>query len=134
MGRDAVDGLSQHKTDQCDDVQVGKCLRWTLVIAHQTPKACCPGEGPLNHPAPGQQHEAAFGLRQFNNLQLDAMLAGRGCRFLACIVLIAIGQLDTLAGGQLHGLRQLSHLSAIIHRGGGDMGGQKVTEHVHRHV
>ncbi len=78
MDRDVVDGLSQHETDQCDDVQVGKRLTQTLVIAHQTPKACRPGEGPLNHPAPGQQHEAAFGLRQFNNLQLNPLLAGRG--------------------------------------------------------
>ena len=27
MDRDVIDGLSQHKTDQCNDMQVGKSLR-----------------------------------------------------------------------------------------------------------
>lgn len=53
--------------------------RQALVIAGETTEAADPGEGALDDPELGQQHEAALGaigLRQPNHGQLDR-LAGR---------------------------------------------------------
>jgi hypothetical protein len=72
----------------------------------------------------------ALGFRQLNHLQLDPVLAGGSGGLLTCIPLIDKGQIDTLAGGHLHGLGQLSHLGSIISRRGGDVSGQEMTESV----
>lgn len=79
MDRDVVDGLTQHKTDQCNDVQISERLRQSLAIAHQSAKARRPREGSLNHPSARQQYEATLGLSQLDHLQLDPMRAGRCC-------------------------------------------------------
>ena len=65
-----------------------------LVIARKPPKTRQPSEGTLHHPAPGQHHEAALGLGEFDDLQLNAVPGGSLGGFLARVTLIDIGQIE----------------------------------------
>ena len=49
-----------------DEVEAGQDGEAALVVAHQAAEAHLPGEGALDDPAPGQQDEAALGLRQLD--------------------------------------------------------------------
>lgn len=98
-----------------------------LAIAHEPTKTGSPGEGPLHHPVLEQQHEASLGLRQLDHLQLNPMLPGGIRGLFARVALIDMSQIDTLTGGNRHGLGQLSHFGSIISRGGGDVSGQQIT-------
>ena len=52
-----------------------------FIILGQAAKACRPGEGSFDHPAPGQEHESLLGLLKFHHMKLDAMLFGVGSGF-----------------------------------------------------
>jgi hypothetical protein len=57
-------------------VQTCEGLREPLVVAGEAAEAGGPGEGPLDHPAPGQQDEAALGLWRADHVEGDAVDAG----------------------------------------------------------
>ena len=113
-------------------MQVGEGAAISLVVFDEPAEASGPGEGALDDPAPGQQHEAALGLGQFHDPQFDAVPA-RGCgRLFAGVALIDEGDLDVIVSGRLHDLGQMLDLSAVIGVGRRDVQGQKMAERVHR--
>jgi site-specific DNA recombinase len=88
----------------------------------------------FDDPASWQQHEAALGVGQLHDLQLDAMLACNFGRLLAVISLVDIGQLHACSGGRLHRLGHSSDLGTIAGTGRRHVQGQQVTQGVHRQV
>jgi len=88
----------------------------------------------FDDPASWQQHEAALGVGQLHDLQLDAMLACNFGRLLAVISLVDIGQLHACSGGRLHRLGHSSDLGTIAGTGRRHMQGQQMTQRVHRQV
>jgi hypothetical protein len=70
----------------------------------------------LLHPAPPQQDKAAFGLGQFDQCQLDAVLLGLSRRGVARMGLVHKGDFDRLAGHLLHGVSQLADLCPVLIR------------------
>ena len=88
----------------------------------------------FDDPASWQQHEAALGVGQLHDLQLDAMLACNFGRLLAVISLVDIGQLHACSGGRLHRLGHSSDLGTIAGTGRRHVQGQQVTQRVHRQV
>ena len=85
----------------------------------------------LHHPAARQQHEAALGLRVFDDFQLNAML-GRGLfRGFPRVTLIDIRQLHMVSGDLLHLCGQPFHLRSILLISGGDVQGQQMAQRIH---
>ena len=80
-----------------DPVQARQGLRQPLVIACQTATAGNPAEGALDHPTPGQKHEALFGFGELDHLQGDAVLGGGLSRFWPGVTLVYPSQLHVLA-------------------------------------
>ncbi len=133
-------------------------LRQPLIIARQPAKAryrfdrlsapLC--EASRNDLAARQQHEAAFGFRQLNDLQPDAVGVGIGCRWFPCIALVdechastgSAHRFDRLAGDGLDLFRQCGDLRAFWFVGGRDdhasagsaLRGQHLTQCINRHV
>ncbi len=58
-----------------------------LVIAGQASKARHPGEAAFHDPAAGQQHKAALGGRQFDDLQANPVGLGLRGWLVACVAL-----------------------------------------------
>jgi site-specific DNA recombinase len=85
----------------------------------------------FDHPAPGQQNEAAFGLGQLDHFELDAVRGGSGRRALAGVAPVHEGDLDALAGGLLAGLGKTADFGAVVGIGGGDVQREQVAEGVH---
>ncbi len=112
-------------------MQTGQSAGVSLVVLDQTPTPGCPGKGAFHHPPPGQQHEASFGLWQFDDLQRDVLLFGGLSRRLVGVSLIDVGQCDALLGRLLDGLGETANRGAIIDVGGRDMQGQQMAERNH---
>jgi hypothetical protein len=98
-----------------------------LLITRQPSKPPHPADVPFDYPPPRQQHEAAFGLRQRDDLQGHAVI-GTG------IILIDGGDFDRLAGGILHRRYQLADLIAILRGGRRDVQRQQVPQRIDRQV
>ena len=62
--------IRQAKARKCKPATT---FRQAFVVSGQAAEARGPGKGALDDPAPGQQHEAALGLRQLDHLQPDAV-------------------------------------------------------------
>ena len=88
----------------------------------------------FDDPAPGQQHETLFGLRQFDDDQFNTVRRGRVCRRLPCVALIDKGNVDVVSRDRLHRLGQTSDLGAIIGVGGRDVKREQVAKRVDGHV
>jgi len=110
-------GLSELEAGRGDEVEISESASVALIVLHQPPEPCRPGKGPLDHPAPRQQQEAALGVRQLHHLQFDAMRPGGLTGPLAGVALVDIGQFDALPGGDLYSLRQAADFGAVIHAG-----------------
>lgn len=54
----------KHEAGKGDEMQSRHGFRHLLLVSGEPSEAGCPGEGSLDHPAPGQQHEALLRLRQ----------------------------------------------------------------------
>lgn len=57
-------------------MQSDQRLWQAFIVAHQAAKAGRPGEGALDHPATGQEHEALTGLGQLDDLQTQVVGGG----------------------------------------------------------
>ncbi len=68
----------QHQARERHEVQPRHRLRQPLVVPRQPAEAPGPGEGALHHPAPGQQHEAALGVGQFDHIPPDPVVGSIG--------------------------------------------------------
>ena len=88
--------------------------------ASEATKASSPAEGAFDDPAAGQKDEAAFGLVEFDDVQLEAVrgggLRGRG----AGVALIDVVQFDVVAGHRLNVRGERADLGAILLVGGSD--------------
>jgi hypothetical protein len=63
----------EFETGEGDEVEAGQDGESALVVADEAAEAGLPGEGPLHHPAARQEDEAAFGLRELDDLEVDAV-------------------------------------------------------------
>ncbi len=123
-------------------MQSRRGLRQPLIIARQPAKARHPGEASLNDPAARQRHEAAFGFRQFNDLQPDAVGVGVGRWLFPRIALVDERHVDGLAGDGLDLFRQRfgrlsaarGDLRAFRFVGGRDDHSQQLAQRINRHV
>ena len=95
-------------------MQPSEHFRHTLEIAAEPPEAGQPAKATLDHPAPGQQHKALFGLGQLDHLQLNAVCSRIIFRLLTRVTLIGPGQLDRMTRGLLHPLAQRIDLAALL--------------------
>jgi hypothetical protein len=66
----------EQKTGKGQEMQTGKGLWETFIVTCQPTKTGQPGDGALDHPAPGQQDEAVFGIGQFDDFQMNALRSG----------------------------------------------------------
>ncbi len=99
-------------------------LQQPLIIACQPANACHPREALLNDPAARQQHEAAVGFRQCNDLQPDAVGVGVGRWLFPRIALVDERRVDRLAGDGLDLFRHCGDRRAFRFVGGCDDHGQ----------
>ena len=104
----------------------------SFVVTAEPAKAGQPGEGAFDDPAPGQQHEAAFGFRQFDHDQVDTFLRGLGGCFGAGVALIDIADLHVLFGRGLDLRGEIADLRPFLGVGGGHLQGQQMTEGIDR--
>ncbi len=88
----------------------------------------------FHHPAPWQQHKAAFRFRQLHHLQPHALLRRIRCRLLARIALVHKRDLDAVAGDLLDRLRQGRDLGPLLRIGRRDMHCQQQAERVDREM
>ena len=106
-----------------DEMEAGDGLRQSLVVAREAPEAGGPGEGTLDHPAAGEQDEAALGLWSADDEQRDAVRACRLGRRRAGIALVDEGEVDGLTGDLLHAGGKLADLGPVLGVGRGDVQG-----------
>jgi len=57
-----ADGLFDHEGGESDEMKAGEGFGVALVVLDEPTEAGDPSEGALDHPAPWQKDEAAFGL------------------------------------------------------------------------
>ena len=93
MDAHQVCGMLEHVSD--DDLEAGECFGVALVDQPAAPRG--PGKGSFHDPAPWQEDISSLCLRQFDDVQRDALGCCGICGCLACVALIDIGQFDTVA-------------------------------------
>ena len=86
----------KQQTGEGQEVEVDDGSREPRVIARQTAATRHPDKGAFHHPAPGQQHDAALGLLQFDHLQPDAVCRRVRFDLLPVVALVAVVRLLTL--------------------------------------
>ena len=109
-------------------MEVGEGLGASLVVFDEPAEAGRPCEGSLDNPSSGQEHEAALGFRQRDDLERDALFSGRCGGLFSGIALVDESDLDVLAGFRLNGLGDGADLGAIVSVCGRDMEGQKMAK------
>src|SRR5271156_1588304 len=90
--------MSEHVSDEGDDVEASECCGVALVVLDQPTAASGPCEGSFYDPASGQQDKTALCLRQFDDVQRDALDRGGICGCLSGVALIDIGKPDAVSG------------------------------------
>ena len=88
----------------------------------------------FHHPAPWQEHEAALGLGQLDDLQSDAVGHGVLGRGVARVPLIHKRHLHGGTGCLLHRRRQRGNLGAVLVIGRGDVQRQQMAEGIDRQM
>ena len=141
MNRGQFCGLAQHETNEDDDVETGKGGDQAFVVLVDEPATSDgPGEGPLDHPRAGQEHEKRrLPLRVPYGQASGSLTTARVMRCPRAAVAgfslvgttpIDEGQLDARAAGRpLHG-GEPAHLGAAIGGGGDDVEREQVTQPV----
>ncbi len=82
----------QEQTSEGEKVQASQCLGQAFVITCETPKSRGPGKRAFEHPTPGQEREASFGLLILDHHEFHAVFRSGPGGFLAAIVLVDKGQ------------------------------------------
>ena len=96
--------LWEHEHGEDEEVDAAQHIGQKLVVARQAPESGQPAEAALDHPAPGQQHEALFRLGQPDHLELNGVRLGCLSGFFSRVALVVPSQLHALARGPLHRL------------------------------
>lgn len=120
----------EHDDGKDDKTQAGERGRQAFVIAHQTTESSRPGEAAFDHPAARQENEAAFGGREFHDLQLQALSGGRLSHVGAGVALVHVRHFDRLAGRRLQVSRQRLDLGPVLLIGGCDAQRQQIAKRV----
>ena len=120
----------EHDAGEGDEMEVREGLSASFVVFDEPSEAGDPGEGSLDTPPSGQQHEAALGLRQLDDVERNAVLGGGGRGLLSGVALIDKGDLDALSGLRLNGLGDPANFGAIAGVGGRDMQSQKMAQRI----
>lgn len=89
-----------------------------FIVAPATMEAGDPRKGAFDDPAPRHENEAAFGLSEFHDAQVDARLRSCGGRPGTAIALIGTSDFDRLAGDRLHLRRERAGLRTLPDIGG----------------
>ena len=87
-----------------------------FVVAGQAAKAAEPTEGSFHNPAARQQHKAAFGLRVFDDLQLNPVFFCLLSRIFAGVALINECHLNALSASRLNLAREGRHREPVTLR------------------
>src|SRR5258706_12287425 len=95
-------------------MQTSEGLRQTLIITGQATKARHPRERTLDDPTTGQQDKTMFGLGQFDNFQLDAMLSRSLFGFRTGITMVDKGDWYPITGDDLHLPGQEANLGTVL--------------------
>src|SRR5258708_8112213 len=95
-------------------MQTDQGLRQALIVTRQAPKAGHPREGSFDDPATRQQDKAAFGLLQFDDLQLNAVLGGVLFGLLARVALVHKGNFNRVARDVLDLFTQQANLGTFL--------------------
>ena len=112
MSKEINQPLEQQDRES-QEMKADERLPETLVVTSEAAEASRPGEAALDDPAPVQQHKALPGIRQFDDLKLNALL-GRVLRgLIACVALIDEGNLNRLVSDLLNALCQVLHLISV---------------------
>jgi hypothetical protein len=77
-------------------------------------------------PSAAAAGRSRLGVRQFDDLQFDTVVAIGLGRLLADVALVDVGEIDGVTGGGLHCLRQTSDLGAGV--GGRDVQRQEIAQ------
>ena len=113
-------------------METGESLGVAFVILDESSEACGPCEGSLDDPSAWEQDKAAFGLGQFDDLEIDAV-PGSGLRgAFAGIALVDLGDFDAVVGDGLNGSGECLDLAAILCAGRGDMQREQMAQRVDR--
>ena len=111
----------KHETSKGDQMQPSHRSGKPLIVTRQAPKPRDPGKGTLHHPSSRQQDEAAFGLGQLDDCQLDALRGRRLSR-----VISGVGLVDDVPGWQVmrhhvpggsrahHPAQAIKHFSQLV--------------------
>ena len=122
-----VNKVFYHKRSEGEKVQSSECLRESLIIFDQTPKAIYPGKGALNHPPAGQENKATLGLFEFDDVELNAMFLSILSRIVPRVALVNPHQLHALPSYFLHLFAQSTNLRTISFISGCHSQSQKVS-------
>src|SRR4051794_8920685 len=90
-----MDELMEHQAGERQEVQARQHRGQTLVVTGAAAETTEPGETALNDPAAWQEHEAAFGLGEPDDLELDALCCCRCLRFGVGVAFVDVGQLSS---------------------------------------
>jgi len=93
--------LGEPQSSEGEGVESCEGLGVSFAILDEPSEAGCPCEGSLHPPAAGQEDEAALGLRQFDDLESEAMPGGGFPGALARAALIDPGDLEAALGDAL---------------------------------
>jgi hypothetical protein len=115
-------------------VQPGEGGGQSLVVSCQAAAAGHPAEGSFDHPSARQQHEAAFGFRQFDHFQLDVLLLGCFGGPITGVTLIDIRQFNRFIRDLLHVTCQFAYLIAVLLIGRRDTQREQMPQRVHGDV
>lgn len=96
----------EHDAGEGGEVESGGRRAERLVVAGEAAEARQPAERALDHPAPGQEDEAAFRVVRLAHLQRDAARRRRALGRVAGVTRVDVGQLAVRAGRRLHRLGQ----------------------------
>ena len=77
-----------HQDSKGHKVETGESLVQACGVACKTTEARHPGEGAFDNPASGQEDEAALGLVQLDDIEVDAVLSGGVGDFFAGVALV----------------------------------------------
>src|SRR5258708_36143893 len=100
------DGI-KHQGEESQPVKSCERGRQPFIVFVKSTKASTTCKGSFDHPSPGQQDEALFGLLKFNNDQVDSMLGRLLRRFFPGVTLVNKSYFHVLVGGFLYSFGQI---------------------------
>lgn len=111
-----------------------RCHGQMFLFSGQTRETSHPGEAAINDPTCGQQHKAAFGLGQFDDLKGRFALFDRLLWLLTRVIFVNKGHFEALLSDLLECLRFLGNLRSALFIGIRGVLRRQVTNSIYRHM